>query len=151
MTTGGLLDTRLASNGVNRPVLEVHRVTKIYPSEPPVTALRDVSFTVGRGELVRIAGPSGSGKTTLLDLMGQLVLGRFACSRSRALAARTSGRAKTGSMASGVLNPSAGTTTQSAGAPAVRMVSGTDRPWAVRTGFPRIAWRESYQSCQYCQ
>ena len=61
------------------------------------------------------------------------VLGRFACSRSRALAARTSGRAKTGSRASGVLNPSAGTTTQSAGAPAVRMVIGTDRPWAVRT------------------
>ena len=52
MTSGDLLDTRLASNGVNRPVLEVHRVTKIYPSEPPVTALRDVSFTVGRGGAV---------------------------------------------------------------------------------------------------
>jgi putative ABC transport system ATP-binding protein len=54
------------------PVLEVDRVTKVYPSEPPVTALRGVSFTVAKGELVAIVGPSGSGKTTLLHLMGSL-------------------------------------------------------------------------------
>jgi putative ABC transport system ATP-binding protein len=72
MTTGHPLDTRYAANGADRPVLEVNRVTKIYASEPPVTALRDVSFTVGRGELVGIVGPSGSGKTTLLHLMGTL-------------------------------------------------------------------------------
>jgi putative ABC transport system ATP-binding protein len=54
------------------PVLEVDQVTKVYPSEPPVTALRDVSFSVARGELVGIVGPSGSGKTTLLQLMGTL-------------------------------------------------------------------------------
>jgi len=72
MTTVGLLDTRIAANGAGGPVLEVSRVTKVYPSEPPVTALRDVSFTVGRGELVGIVGPSGSGKTTLLHLMGTL-------------------------------------------------------------------------------
>jgi putative ABC transport system ATP-binding protein len=54
------------------PVLEVDQVTKVYPGEPPVTALRDVSFTVRRGELVGIVGPSGSGKTTLLQLMGTL-------------------------------------------------------------------------------
>jgi putative ABC transport system ATP-binding protein len=73
LSTPGFDDDRLLStSGGGRPVLEVDQVTKIYPSEPPVTALRDVSFTVGQGELVGILGPSGSGKTTLLHLMGTL-------------------------------------------------------------------------------
>jgi putative ABC transport system ATP-binding protein len=72
-TMRGFGDTRLLpANGGGPPVLEVDQVTKVYPSEPPVTALRGVSFTIGRGELVGIAGPSGSGKTTLLHLMGSL-------------------------------------------------------------------------------
>jgi putative ABC transport system ATP-binding protein len=53
-------------------VLQVDRVTKTYPSQPAVTALREVSFTVAHGELVGIVGPSGSGKTTLLHMLGTL-------------------------------------------------------------------------------
>jgi putative ABC transport system ATP-binding protein len=53
-------------------VLEVDDVTKSYPGEPPVQALRGVNITIGQGELVGIVGPSGSGKTTLLQLMGTL-------------------------------------------------------------------------------
>jgi putative ABC transport system ATP-binding protein len=53
-------------------VLQLEEVTKSYPSQPPVTALRGVSFTVAQGELVAIVGPSGSGKTTLLHVLGTL-------------------------------------------------------------------------------
>jgi putative ABC transport system ATP-binding protein len=54
------------------PVVEIDNVTKTYPAEPPVQALRGVSFHIASGELVAIVGPSGSGKTTLLHLMGTL-------------------------------------------------------------------------------
>ncbi|HWF51167.1 MAG TPA: ABC transporter ATP-binding protein [Solirubrobacteraceae bacterium] len=61
-----------AIGGAGVPVLGVDDVTKSYPGEPPVEALRGVNFSIGQGELVGIVGPSGSGKTTLLQLMGTL-------------------------------------------------------------------------------
>jgi cell division transport system ATP-binding protein len=42
-------------------------VTKIY--EPDVTALRDVTFAIDKGEFVFVVGASGSGKTTVIRLV----------------------------------------------------------------------------------
>jgi putative ABC transport system ATP-binding protein len=57
---------------VSAPVLELRAVSRTYGTEPPVYALREVSFAVNAGELVAIVGPSGSGKTTLLHVIGTL-------------------------------------------------------------------------------
>ena len=54
-------------------LLEVNHICKTYGSgETAVNALKDVSFSVPKGEYVAIVGESGSGKSTLLNMLGAL-------------------------------------------------------------------------------
>jgi len=55
------------------PLVRVVGLSRDFRSgDRVVHALREVSFSTGRGELVAIRGRSGAGKTTLLNLVGGL-------------------------------------------------------------------------------
>ncbi len=54
-------------------LLEVKSISKTYGSgETAVQALKNVSFSVPKGEFVAVVGESGSGKSTLLNMLGAL-------------------------------------------------------------------------------
>ena len=49
-----------------RPVITLESVSKRYGSAP---IIHDLSFTVGRGEIVGFLGPNGAGKTTTMRMI----------------------------------------------------------------------------------
>ena len=57
----------------NNVLIELDDVKKIYEvGESEVHALKGVSYSIRKGDLVAIMGPSGSGKSTLMNIIGCL-------------------------------------------------------------------------------
>ena len=47
-------------------MIEVKNVTKKYGK---ATAVDDISFTIGEGEIVGLLGPNGAGKSTTMNML----------------------------------------------------------------------------------
>ncbi len=51
-------------------MIKIENLKKTYPGNPPTEALKNISFTVNRGEFLAVMGRSGSGKSTFLHQLG---------------------------------------------------------------------------------
>lgn len=55
-----------------KPVVALREITRSFPGNPEVRALRSVNLHVDTGDYLSIVGPSGSGKSTMLNILGLL-------------------------------------------------------------------------------
>ncbi|QOR65080.1 ABC transporter ATP-binding protein [Cytobacillus suaedae] len=59
---------------MKQEILNLYNISKVFgDGDTTVTVLKDISFSVNRGEFIAIVGPSGSGKSTLLSIIGALL------------------------------------------------------------------------------
>ncbi|PWU48238.1 ABC transporter [Micromonospora globispora] len=69
-----MTQTQTQSRTGTEVLLDVRGVRKVYEGHGrSVEAVRDLTFAVGKGELVCVVGPSGAGKTTLLKCIAGLL------------------------------------------------------------------------------
>jgi lipoprotein-releasing system ATP-binding protein len=54
------------------PILEARKVSKYFHDPLTVQVLKDISFTVQRGEFIAVIGKSGCGKSTLLYVLSTM-------------------------------------------------------------------------------
>ena len=57
----------------NRPVIDLVSISRFYgKNQMRLDVLKDVNFSLKKGEITALVGPSGSGKSTLLHITGLL-------------------------------------------------------------------------------
>ena len=66
-------------------LLSVEKVKKSYKD---TEVLKEISFTINRGEIVALAGPNGIGKTTLLKVISDLSPIKSGCIRINGVEAK---------------------------------------------------------------
>jgi ABC-2 type transport system ATP-binding protein len=54
------------------PLVEIQNISKHYPKQP-IPAVKDISFTIRKGEIFSLLGPNGAGKTTLISILSCLL------------------------------------------------------------------------------
>jgi ABC-type polar amino acid transport system ATPase subunit len=69
MTDAVLTSEATVAGGTGEPIIQVEGVSKWFDD---FQALKDVTLTVGRQEVVVVCGPSGSGKSTLIRCINRL-------------------------------------------------------------------------------
>lgn len=60
--------------GAANPVLSIDQMSLVYSSSRgPIAAIKELSFSIRKGEFISILGPSGCGKSTLLRIVSGLL------------------------------------------------------------------------------
>ena len=55
-------------------ILKVSNLRKVYHTKnSEILALKDINFSINKGEIVSIVGPSGCGKSTILSILSGIV------------------------------------------------------------------------------
>ena len=55
-------------------IIEINNLTKIYKDKTEIKALDNISFSVGKSEIIGLLGPNGAGKTTAIKCMCSLLI-----------------------------------------------------------------------------
>ena len=57
---------------MNTPILDIQNISKFFYEPQTFQVLKDITFTIDKGEFIALIGKSGSGKSTLLYVLSTM-------------------------------------------------------------------------------